>query len=123
MQKEIVALKLDDPYLCDSEKSQFKSHLTNKSSINMRDKTINDALESFTAETGIGIVVVVDDADEVLPRNFDYFSLIVSVILIVVAVVLIIKAIKAANEKKKKNEDDGSYKGSNQNEKINFDNF
>ena len=120
MQKNIENLKLDDPYLCDSEKSQFNSHLTNKSSINMRDKTINDALTEFTAATGIGIVVVVEDADEVLPRNFDYFSLFIAIILIVVAIVLIVTAIK---NRKKKDEDDGSYKGSTQKEKINFDNF
>ena len=120
MQKNIEQLGITDPYLCDSEKSQYNSHLTNKSSINMRDKTVNDALEDFTAATGIAIVVVVEDADEVLPRHFDYFSLFVAIILIVVAVVLIVKALKS---RKKKDEDDGSYKGSSQNEKINFDNF
>ena len=74
----------------------------------------------FTAATGIGIVVVVEDADEVLPRNFDYFSLIIAIILIVVAIVLIVVAIK---NRKKKDEDDGSYKGSAKKEKINFDDF
>ena len=120
MQKSIEELNLDSPYLCDSEKSQYKSHLTNKSSVNMRDKTVNDALEDFTAATGIAIVVVVEDADEVLPRHFDFFSLLIAIVLIVVAIVLIVKAVKS---RKKKEEDDGSYKGSEQKEKIDFDNF
>lgn len=120
MQRNIEELELDSPYLCDSERSQYKSHLTNYSSVNMRDKTVNDALEDFTAATGIAIVVVVEDADEVLPRNFDFFSLLIAIVLIVVAIVLIVNAVK---NRKKKDEDDGSYKGSSQKEKIDFDNF
>lgn len=120
MQRNIESLKLEDPYYCDSSKSQYKSHLTNKTSINMNDKVVNDALEDFTASTGIAIVVVVEDAEEVLPRHFDYFSLILAIILIVIAVVIIVKVMK---NRKKKDEDDGSYKGNQQKEKINFDDF
>ena len=120
MQRNIEELNIKDPYYCNSEMSTYESHLTNKSNVNIRDKTVNDALADFTAATGIGIVVVVEDADEVLPRNFDYFSLIIAIILIVVAIVLIVVAIK---NRKKKDEDDGSYKGSAKKEKINFDDF
>lgn len=120
MQKSVTALNINDPYWCDSEKSQYQSHLTNKSSLNMNEQAVNDALADFTAATGIAIVVVVEDADEVLPKYFDWFSLIIAIILIVVAVVLIVKAIQS---RKKKDEDDGSYKGSSQKEKINFDDF
>ena len=120
MQKNIEALGIEDPYWCDSEKSQYESHLTNRSTLNMNENAVNDALKDFTEATGIGIVVVVDDADEVLPRNFDYFSVIIAIILIIVAIVLIVSAIK---NRKKKDEDDGSYKGSKQKENINFDNF
>ena len=87
----------------------------------MNDDSVNAALEDFTAATGIGIVVVVEDADEVLPRQFDYVSLFFAIVLIVIAVVIIVIALK--NRNKKKNEDDGSYKSSSQKEKINFDGF
>jgi 3-deoxy-D-manno-octulosonate 8-phosphate phosphatase KdsC-like HAD superfamily phosphatase len=120
MQRNIEALNIRDPYYCQSEKSTYESHLTNKSKVNIRDKTVNDALADFTAATGIGIAVVVEDAEEVLPRHFDYFSLIIAITLIIVAIVLIVVAIK---NRKKKDDDDGSYKGSSQKEKINFDNF
>ncbi|MBP3375779.1 MAG: hypothetical protein J6L83_03350 [Clostridia bacterium] len=120
MQRHIENLNIEDPYYCKSEKSQYESHLTNKTSINMNDDSVNAALEDFTAATGIAIVVVVEDADEVLPRHFDYLSLFIAIILIVVAIILIVTAIK---NRKKKDEDDGSYKGSSQKEKINFDDF
>lgn len=109
MQGHITALGLNSNLICDSETSQYKSHLINKSRVDMTEATVNTALENFTAATGIPVAVVVEDADEVLPKQFDYLSVIIAVIFIVVAVILIIKALK---NRKSKNDDDGSYKGS-----------
>ncbi len=119
MQGHIQSLGIESSLTCDSGKSQYKSHLTNKTSLELTEKTVNDALTEFTEVTGLSIVIVVDDIDEVLPKSIDVFSLLIAAVLIIVAVVLIVKAVK---NRKKKDEDDGSYKGSTQKEKINFDN-
>lgn len=119
MQGHIESLGLGSSLTCQSEEGKVRSHLTNKTELDVTESTVNNALVAFTEATGITIVVVVDDIDEVLPKNIDIFSLLVAIILIVVAIVLIVKAVKS---RKKKDEDDGSYKGSSSKEKINFDN-
>lgn len=123
MQGHISALDLDSSYTCSNDKHDYKSHLTNKTSIDLTESTVNTALEEFTAKTGIPVVVVVEDIEEVFPKTIDVMDIIVVIIsigLIVAAIVLIVKAIK---NNKKKDEDDGSYKSSSSSEKIKFDDF
>lgn len=121
MQGHIEALGIPSNYTCDHEDSAYKSHLTNKTSLDLTETTVNKALEEFTAKTGIPVVVVVDDIEEVFPKTVgteDIFLVVISIVMIVVAIVLIVKAIK---NRKKKDDDDGSYKGSD--EKTTFDPF
>ena len=123
MQGHITALDLDSSYTCSNEKHSYKSHLTNRTSIDLTESTVNMALEEFTAKTGIPVVVVVEDIEEVFPKTIDFMDIVVVIIsigMIIAAIVLIVKAVKS---NKKKDEDDGSYKGSSSTEKINFDDF
>ena len=95
----------------------LSSYLT---SIDLTEETVNHALEEFTAKTGIPVVVVVDDIEDVFTKTLsfnDIIVVIVSIGLVIYAIVLIVKAIKNS---KKKDEDDGSYKGSAEKEKIDF---
>ena len=120
MQGHIEALGLESNLICDSSTSTYKSHVINKTGMDITEETVNTALEKFTVSTGIPVAVVIANADEALPRNFDWFSVIIAVIFIVVAIVLIVKAFK---NRPKKPEDDGSYKGNNQNNGYNNNNY
>ena len=125
MENHISKLHLDSNYnnLCRNTDSgrEYTSHLTNKTSISLTESTVNGTLEEFTAKTGIPVVVVVEDIEDVFPKTInssDIFIVIISIGLVILAIVLIVKAYKKSKEKK---EDDGSYDGSK--EQINFDNF
>ena len=121
MQEHIEALDLDVSYdtkYCDLPESKYQSKVINHTSVEIDEDYVNVALASFTESTGIPFAIVVADADEVLPRNFDYFSVFVALILIIVAIVLAVQAWK--NRKNKdNNSDDGSYKGGNNNGSYN----
>lgn len=106
MRWHIEALGLEDSLTCGNEQTAYESHLINRSEINMTDSTVNTALEEFTAATGLAISVVVEDADEVLPRNFDYLSVFIALIFIGVAIYIIVKAVNSKNRKKKPEEDE-----------------
>lgn len=113
MQEHVVKLDLDENYTCSHDYSTYESRLVNKTELDVTPDTVNSALVSFTEATGIPVIVVVEDAEEVLPKNFDYFSVIFAAILIIIAVIIIVKAVKSNKSRKK--EDDGSYQGNNNN--------
>lgn len=106
MQGHIEALGLESSLTCGHESTAYQSHLINKSEINMTDDTVNTALEDFTEATGLAVAVVVEDADEVLPRNFDYFSVLIALIFIGIAIYMIVKAVNSKDRKKKPEEDE-----------------
>jgi len=116
MKDHIVALHLENNLTCKHEYTDFESHMVNKTELAVTPNTVNPALVSFTEATGIPVVVVIEDAEEMLPKNFDYMSVIIAVIFIVIAIVLIVKALK---NRKSKDEDDGSYQGNNNNGNYN----
>ena len=121
MTEHIVALQLEENLTCKNEYSTFESYMVNKTDLAVTPGTVNPALISFTEQTGIPVVVVIEDAEEILPQNFDYFSVMVAAIFIVIAVILIVKAVKS---RKSSNDDDGSYKGSqSQNNGYNNNNY
>lgn len=123
MQNHVSALGLESSYtdICSTEERAYKSHLTNKTTLDITESTVNTALESFTEKTGIPVVVVVDDIDTAFPKTImfeDIIIVIIAIAMIIAAIVLIVKAVKNS---KKKDEDDGSYKRSTEN--TDFDNF
>jgi len=115
MTDRVEDLGLESSYTCKNQDRDYKSHLTNNTSIDLNESTVNTALEHFTSTTGIPVVVVVEDIEDVFPKTIsfaDIVTVIFAIGMIVVAIVLIVKAVKA---NKKKSEDDGSYKGNNGN--------
>ena len=109
------ALGLDSSYICSNQDRDYKSHLTNRTDIDLTESTVNAALEHFTNTTGIPVVVVVEDIEDVFPKTISFADIVTVIFalgMIVVAIVIIVKAVKA---NKKKTEDDGSYKGNNDN--------
>lgn len=65
LKNQIVSENIENSFSCDETHIQVDSHLTNKTSIDMTEETVNSALQSFTDTTGIPIVIVVDDIDNV----------------------------------------------------------
>lgn len=112
MQARVEALGLESSLTCGHEAGEYRSHLINHTALDMTADTVNAALESFTASTGIPVAVVVEDAEEVLPRNFDYFSVLVALIFLGVGVFMIVRMVKERDEAKK-----------NKNGKENDDNY
>ncbi|MBQ8210813.1 MAG: hypothetical protein IJZ35_09545 [Clostridia bacterium] len=65
MEQNISELSADSSFTCDEEHIQIESHLTNKTKLELTEDSVNTALKSFTDSTGIPIVVVVDDIEDV----------------------------------------------------------
>ena len=119
MTDRVDALDLDSSYICNNQDRDYKSHLTNRTDIDLNESTVNTALEHFTSTTGIPVVVVVEDIEDVFPKTISFADIVTVIFalgMIVVAIVLIAKAIKS---NKKKTEDDGSYRGNNGNNNSN----
>ena len=93
------------------------SHLTNLSSIQLNNNTVNSALTEFTERTDIPIVIVVEDVDEVFDKTISVGDVIVLIIALGIgayAVYLIVKAIK-----NRKNGNDGENGESEEERKNN----
>ena len=112
MEERIVSLGLASSFTCGEDHAQMKSHLTNKTSLNLTEDTVNAALQSFTDATGIPIVIVVDDIADVFKTDMpvrststvSVFTVVIAVALIVLAVWLIARSIRKRNEDDKHNE-------------------
>jgi hypothetical protein len=106
MADEIEALNLSSSYKCTEEHAQVSSHLTNKTELRMTQETVDAALTAFTEKTGIPMVVVVEEAEEVFGRTIQtrsIFLVLVSLVLLGLAAYSIVKTVR-----NKKNGQNGS---------------
>ena len=97
MQQRVEELGLESSFACDETHVQVNSHLTNRTDLSLTKETVDTALKGFTESTGIPMVIVVDEAEEVLGKSIDgstWIFLLIAGALIVFAVVLIVKAFK-----------------------------
>ena len=116
MEDEIASLELDSSFTCSEDKGEFKSHLTNKTDMQLNADTVDNALQSFTESTGIPIVIVVDEIETVFGRSFTgdtIITLVFSLILIVVAVIIIVKTVKSNKENKSRANNNSNRYSSN----------
>lgn len=124
MQENIEKLKLDGSYIsaCKSEHGDVTSHLTDRTeNMSITAATVDDALAEFTEATGITMVIVVDEAEDVLGKTLavsDILTVVVCLILLVVAIVLIVKAVK----KNKNGGGNGGNGGNNGGSDNNYNN-
>ena len=127
MQNKILALGLPSSYTCGKSAVEYDSHLTNKTSMEITASTVETALDQFTESTGIPIVVVVEDADEVLSKTitpYELFSVVVCVALIVVAIVIIVKRVKKyKKDGGNQNNNQGNNNYNNYNNNYNNNNY
>ena len=100
MKDEILALGLSTPfntYCHDAEHRQVTSRLSNKTDMSLGESTINEALNEFTDETGIPIVVVVEDAEDAFGRTVeevDVFTVVIALALVGAAIFLIVRSVR-----------------------------
>ena len=120
MSDEINNLNLDSSFIDDmGSPGEYLSHVTNNSSLDISDETINSALTKFTEETKIPIVIVIDDMDNVLDKSIrtsDIINVILALVIGGFAVYFIVRAFKKQrvvnNDDDKRNdggEDDRDY--------------
>lgn len=113
MTQKVTALGLDSSFKCSESREGTVSHLTNKSSVSLTDATVNDALTAFTDATGISVVIVVDEMEDVFGRTMpanDTFFLVIGAILLILGVFLIVKTFKRRGA-----DEHGGYDSSNRN--------
>ena len=105
----VQSLGLEDSFTCSENHAQVKSHLTNRSQIDLTESTVNEALTDFTDATGIPVVVVVEDMDDVFgsasPKwqgaGTNYGGIVILAVMGVVlagALIFAVKAIRRRNE-------------------------
>ena len=74
--------------------------MTNRSSLEVNEETINKALKSFTENTDIPIVIVVDDMGDVFDKEVagaDLMTILLAVVIGGVAIYFFVMAIKGKN--------------------------
>lgn len=109
MEDSIISMGLPSSYKCEEDHSKTDSHLTNRTDLDLTHETVNTALDSFTASTGIPMVIVVDDMEDVFGRSMPTGSIMTVVIALVfmgVAIYLIVKAVR--NRKRDGDDDNGN---------------
>lgn len=105
---EVQSLSLEDSFTCSENHAQVKSHLTNRSQLDLTESTVNDALTEFTDATGIPVVLVVEDMDDVFgsssPKwqgagvNYGGIILVVMGVVLIAALIFAVKAIRSKNQ-------------------------
>ena len=113
MRKEILELGLESSYTCEENHAQVESHLTNHTDIPMTEETVNSALERFTQETGIPVVIVVEDMADVFEEDQQIASTeeettisTGTILLVIVLGILIVVLVISIRKRKKREETD-----------------
>ena len=123
MTKQVTARGLDSSFTCDEKHIQVESRLVNNSDIAISDATVNESIEKFTNATGISLVIVVEEQEDVFGRRMaseDIFFVIIGIGLIVLAAVLVVKGLKERKKQKEKEGDDSTYRPNNDNNNNDF---
>ena len=104
MKNEIKGLGLSSSFISDSGNvPRPESKLDNKTELILTEKTVNDALQSFTAETGIPIVITVDTMENVFGRSIlssDILFLFLSIGIFALAIFLIVRNVRDSKRAK-----------------------
>ena len=99
MADKITALGLDRSHTCYDTPESTESYLVNKTTLPMTENTVNRALTAFTEETGITVVLVVDEMEAVFGRNMPSSYILTIVICAAFVLIGVITLVKLAREK------------------------
>ena len=109
MKNHVQNLGLDDVYNCTEEHTQVRSHMSNYTDLNLSQETVNTALESFTASTGIPMVLVVEDTEDVFGKTLSrgsVFTLLLAGGLLILGIWMAVKAFR----RKRANPEEEGYR-------------
>lgn len=117
MTERVDALGLESSFRRKTDHSNMTaSHVTNHSSLQLDEETVELSLTAFTEATDIPVVIVVDSMEEVFGKSLsasDIMILIVGGVIIVTAIVMIVKSVK--NRKKSASNSSDQNQGQGQN--------
>lgn len=108
MTAKIKALGLGSSFKCSESHGSVPSHLTNKSSLPLTASTVETALAQFTEETGISVVIVVDEMEDVFGRTMP-ISYVLPLVIIVGVMGLIIYNMVRNRRRREENSDDSLH--------------
>lgn len=123
MTSRVMAKRLDSSFICNENHIQVESKLVNNSAIAISDATVNASLEKFTEATGIPLVVVVEEQEDVFGKRMtstDIFFVIIGLGLVAFAVVLTVKGLQERKKQKEKEGDDSTYRPNNNSNNNDF---
>ncbi|MBQ9779984.1 MAG: hypothetical protein IJW00_03465 [Clostridia bacterium] len=103
MGSEVEKLGLVSSFKCEENHASVTPHLTNMSALSMTDATVNDALVDFAETTGITMVIVVDEAEDVFGRSVSFesiFFVLVAFVILSLAIYWIYKMVKGSRNNK-----------------------
>lgn len=111
MADEVVALNLSSSFKTESDRTNLtESHIDNKTTLDITESTVNPALESFTEETGIPVVVVVETMENVFGKTMPVFSIVFTVVAGIVVAVCVVKLFQGIKERKRKRKMEEDFK-------------
>lgn len=117
MREHIARLGLASSFKKDTDRSVVgESKLVNYTSLALTASTVEDALDEFTAETDIPIVIVVEDMAVVFGKTVtgtDWVGVLVSLVFIVVAIAMFREAFKSRKNGKNGSDSSNGQNGGN----------
>lgn len=99
MADQIENLGLSSSFTCSETHVENPSHLTNRTELDLNESTVNNALASFTDQTGIETVIVVENQVDVFGKTMPIFPILFMIVFTALAVFLIVRAVKAYKNK------------------------
>ena len=109
MSERVVALNLNSSFIEKNDMSGAPApELINKSSLDLNQKTVTDALVRFTEETGIPTAVVVAEAEDVFGKTMPVGNIIFAVITLIIIGVCVYYIVSKVRRKNSINKDLGS---------------
>lgn len=105
MTEKVNALGLESSFKFEKDHSNVtRSHVVNNSHLSITEETVNTALENFTEETDIPVVIVVDTMENVFGKTMPATTIMALLVLTVFAVAAIILLVKAFKSRKTETE-------------------
>ena len=102
-----------EPFDVPSEGEHAPSKVVNgDETLDFNTKTVQDALDKFTAETGISIVLIVDNEEDVFGKTFPVGTVVIGVIsigAITLAVIWLVKSLKNKKRSTQSSQDNTNY--------------
>lgn len=96
MAEQVTSLGHESNLTCTAPDAGVSSHLVNHTALPLTEETVNTALEAFTAQTGITVVVAVEDMTDVLgggdhtePQGVGVSPMLIIPVVVVIAIVIV----------------------------------